>query len=150
MIFDKLAEFCDATALNTGVAGSYFIGSAVDAGPVRDLGAGKPLYLVITVDTAATSGGAATGEFQLRSDDTSTINPTTGSLHVSTGAIALANLSIGKRFMLALPVEGIAYERYLGIVQVTGVAAFTAGKINAFLIQDPVGAAWKAYADAVQ
>ncbi len=38
-----------------------------------------------------------------------------------------------------------AYERFLGLLQTTGVAAVTAGKVNAFLTHDV--AKWKAYAD---
>ena len=40
-----------------------------------------------------------------------------------------------------------SYERYVGIQQITGTAAFTAGAIDAFLTMDPI--AWKAYADNV-
>jgi hypothetical protein len=39
--------------------------------------------------------------------------------------------------------QGRNYERYLGILQTTAVAAFTAGKVNAFLTKDP--AVWRAY-----
>ena len=144
MIIDKLAEFCDATALNTGGADNYSIGSAVNANVARDLGNGKPLYLVITVDTAVDSASDNTViELQLRSDDSSSIDPDTGTLHFSTGAIPQAQWTLGRSFVYALPVEGLAYEQYLGIVQVTSVAAATAGKINAFLTQDPHG--WAAY-----
>ena len=31
MILDERTEFCDATALNTGAAGSYLIGDVVEA-----------------------------------------------------------------------------------------------------------------------
>ncbi|MCG9104142.1 hypothetical protein LH462_10480, partial [Laribacter hongkongensis] len=43
-----------------------------------------------------------------------------------------------------LPMEGSKpYERFVGVQQVTGTAAVTAGKINAFLTPDV--ARWKAY-----
>jgi len=61
MILDKRTEFCDATALNTGAAGTYLIGDQIDLGVARDIGTGEQLYLVITVDTPPTSAGAATG-----------------------------------------------------------------------------------------
>ena len=149
MILDERTEFCDATALNTGGAGSYLLGDVIDLGSIgRDIGSGQPLFLVIQVDTAATSGGSATGNFTLASDAQAAI-ATDGSatVHATTGAIAVAALTAGRTFCIPIPLEGNTYERYLGILQTTAVAAFTAGKINAFLTLDPVK--WKAYADAV-
>ena len=46
-----------------------------------------------------------------------------------------------------LPVEGVVYERYLGILATIGTTTVTAGKINAFLTMNP--SKWKAYADAI-
>lgn len=150
MILDDRLEFADALALNTGAAGTYLLGDVIDLGAVvpGDIGNGEPLYLVITVDTTATSGGSATADFRLASDAQAAI-ATDGSatVHATTGAQAVATLTAGKKFVIPLPLEGPLYERYLGILQVTGTAAFTAGKINAFITLDPTG--WKAYADAV-
>lgn len=143
MILDDRTEFCDATALNTGAAGSYLIGDVVDLGvAARDIGQADPLYLVIQVDTTATSGGSATGQFNLVTDDNASLSsPTT---LFSSRAFAVADMTAGKNLLVAqLPIEGVGYERYIGIQQVTGTAAFTAGKVNAFLTHTP--AAWKAY-----
>lgn len=80
----------------------------------------------------------------------SEISPATdgsATVHLVTGAIAVASMTAGAvLFAGSLPMEGNAYERYLGVLQTTAVAAFTAGKINAFLTHDV--ARWKAYADA--
>lgn len=150
MILDDRLEFADALALNTGAAGTYLLGDVIDLGLAvpGDIGNGEPTYLVITVDTTATSGGAATGEFVLASDAQAAI-ATDGSAtqHATTGPQALSALTAGKKFVIPIPLEGAIYERYLGILQKTGTAAFTAGKINAFITLDPTG--WKAYADAV-
>lgn len=142
MILDERTEFCDATALNTGAAGSYLIGDVVDLGVARDLGGDMATYLMITVDTTATSGGAATGQFNLVTDDNASLtSPTT---LVSSKAWTVATMTAGTVLMaVQLPLEGTAYERYIGIQQVTGTAAFTAGKVNAFLTTDV--ARWKAY-----
>ncbi len=145
MIMDRLCEFADAAALNTGVAANYVYGTTYDMTIPRDLGAGKALFLVVTVDTTATSGGAATLEIQLRSDAQTPLNATTSSLHFSSGALALSQLTQGKKFIWALPSEGVAYERFLGLIQVTAVAAFTAGKLNAFITDDPP--TWQAHAE---
>lgn len=142
MILDERTEFCDATALNTGAAGSYLIGDVVDLGVARDLGGDMATYLMITVDTTATSGGSATGQFNLVTDDNASLtSPTT---LVSSKAWTVATMTAGTVLMaVQLPMEGTAYERYIGIQQVTGTAAFTAGKVNAFLTEDV--ARWKAY-----
>lgn len=142
MILDERSEFCDATALNTGAPGSYLIGDVMDLGAAaRDIGNGDELYLVVQVDTAAT-GGATTGQFNLVTDDNAAL--ATPTVVVSSPAWAVASMTAGKTLLsVALPREGTAYERYIGIQQVTGGAAFTAGKVNAFLTKDP--ASWKAY-----
>ena len=146
MILDERTEFCDATALNTGVAGTYLIGDQIDLGAVaRDVGNGQPLYLVITVDTLPTSGGAATAQFKLVSDANASIaTDGSASLHLETKAFAISEMAAGTVLAaVALPIEGVAYERYLGILQTTGTAAFTGGKVNAFLTHDV--AKWKSY-----
>lgn len=147
MITDKLTTFANGEALNTGVAGTYLVGDVIDMEDLRDLGQGNPVYLVVTIQTTATSGGAATLQIQLASDAQAAI-ATDGSatVHVQSDAIAVASLAAGTSVLaIALPMEGNAYERYLGILQVTGTAAFTAGAIDAFLTMDV--SKWKAYAD---
>lgn len=147
MILDERTEFCDATALNTGAAGSYLIGDVLDTGIARELGGDRALYLVVTVDTTATSGGSATGTFNLVTDDNASLSsPATV---IASKAWAVADMTAGKVLMaVALPLQGTAYERYLGIQQVTGTAAFTAGKVNAFLTTDV--ARWVAYDSPAQ
>ena len=146
MILDKRNEFCDAVALNTGAAGTYLVGDQIDLGAVaRDVGNGEPMYLVITVDTLPTSAGAATAQFQLASDASASIATNgTATVHLETKAFAISEMAAGQMLAaIALPLEGVAYERYLGVLQITGTAAFTAGKINAFLTHDV--AKWKSY-----
>lgn len=145
MIMDKLSEFCDATALSTAATGLAAIGNNIDLGVGgRNIGQGKPAYLVITVDTAPTSGGAATVEFQLVSDaQDPPAADATETVHLKTGAFPIADLTQGKKIVLPIPMEGVDFERYLGIQQNVGTAALTAGKINAFITYDPAG--WKAY-----
>lgn len=143
MILDERTEFCDATALNTGAAGTYLLGDVIDLGLLFGNTVGdnvnvvESVYLVMQVDTAATSGGSATGNFILASDAQAAI-ATDGSatVHYQTGAIAVANLTAGKELCRVELPKG-TYERYLGILQTTAVAAFTAGKINAFLAVYP-------------
>ena len=147
MIIDSTLEMLDAVAVNTGGAGTYLLGSQIDMSVVRDIGQGKPAYLVITVDTALAS---ATGTIQLQlASDASAAIATDGSasVHWASDVLLEAALPAGKTFVVPLPAgTAVPYERFLGILQVTGTAAFTAGKLNAFITFDPFG--WKAYADA--
>lgn len=147
MIIDSTLEMLDAVALNTGVAATYLIGSQIDTSVVRDIGQGRPMYLVITVDTACLS---ATGTLQLKlaSDSSAAIaTDGTASEHWVSDTFLQAALTAGKTWVVPLPAgTALPYERYLGILQVTGTAAFTAGKLNAFLTFDPFG--WTAMADA--
>lgn len=139
MICDKLATFADDTALNTGAAGNYVIGDQIDLGvTARGIGAlvgNATLYLVITVEDAATSGGSATAAFSLLTDGDSGMGSPTAVF--TTEAVAVAAMTAGKLMAVqALPV-GIAWERYIGLRQITGTAAFTAGSVNAFLTTTP-------------
>lgn len=149
MILDERLEFGDALALNTGAAATYLIGDVVDLEVARDMGlSGYPVWFVATVDTAATSGGSATLVLTLASDAQAAIaTDGTATAHIISRTWAVASLTAGTVIMAAhLPAEGPAYERYLGVLQTTAVAAFTAGKINAFITADY--AKWKAWADA--
>lgn len=147
MILDERTEFADAVSV-AAAAGTALIGDQIDSGPiVRDLGQGQPIWLVITVDTEIiTAGSAGTLQFKLVSDAAAAI-ATDGSatehlvspVFVTDDAAAnSAALNAGAvAFAAPLPVEGNAYERYLGILAITGTTTTTAGKINAFLTLDP-------------
>lgn len=155
MILDERGEFADATALNTGAAGSYLIGDVIDLSNAYGFTNGQNVndldnvFLVIQVDTTATSGGSATVQFTLASDAQAAI-ATDGSatVHWQSGAIPVATLAAGYTVVqVALPHGFPLYERYLGILQTTAVAALTAGKINAFLTMHPAN--WRSYNNAV-
>ena len=139
MIFDERNEFADATALSTAGTGRALVGDVIDLGVARGIADGQPLYLVIQITTAPTSGGAATVSFELASDAAAAI-ATDGSAteHITTSSFAIATLVAGYELIIPLPVSGNnAFERYLGILQNVGTAALTAGAINAFLTLDP-------------
>lgn len=143
-ITDKLSTFGLAEALNTGAAGSYILGDALDLQNARDIANGRPLYVVISVSTTATSGGSATGAFSILA---AAADPaiTSDNVLLATGAIAVADMTAGDTLaVLALPMEGaVAYTQYIGLMQTTAVAAFTAGAINAYITMDPP--VWRAY-----
>ena len=146
MIIDTRTTLADGEDLNTGAAGTYLIGDQIDLTDARDIGNGSDhLYFVALVDTTVTSAGSATLQLKLVSDAQVAI-ATDGSAteHIVTDAFAVADLNAGTRvFVGRVPLEGQEYERYLGLLQVTGVAAFTAGAVDAFFTSQPD--AWKAY-----
>ena len=144
MILDERTELADATALGTGGTGLALVGDVIDLTKARNIGNGRDLFLVIQVDTDVTSAGAATVGFVLASDAQAAIAVDgTATEHGRTALIAKASLVAGYHFIIPIPPEGSqAYERYLGILQNVGVAALTAGKINAFLTTEV--SAWKA------
>lgn len=148
MIMDRLNEFCDATSLSTAATGRALLGNQIPLTKARDLGNGEPVYAVLTVDTSAGSTGLATVQFEFATDDSASIAVDGGATeHVTTPAFPVATLVAGFVWAQALPIEGDAYETFMGVIQNVGTAALNAGKINAFLTKD-VGK-WKAYADAV-
>lgn len=155
-ILDERTEFCDATALNTGGVATYNIGDVIDThGPeigfssslnvTTDLGADRPLYLVISVATTA-AGASAVGQFRLVSDNIATPDTSTATVHYTSAAIAMATLVAGYRIAVVQLPSG-SYERYLGVQQITSGAAFSAGAVDAYLTNDP--GIWRAYSNNV-
>lgn len=145
MIMDTRAEFASKTAFSTAGTGLALVGNVMDSSVVRDLGNGRPVYLVILIDTTVTSAGAATVEFDLVSDAQAAIAVDgSASVHFKSTAFPKASLVAGfAAVVVALPWNGgVPYEQFLGILQNVGTAALTAGKFNAFLTLDP--AAWVA------
>ena len=146
---DERTEFADATSVGTPNNTTVNVGDVLDLTTARDIGAGlPPLYLVIQVTTAITSGGAATVSFLLSSDSTGTIAVDgTQTSHWESDTIAVATLVAGYTLVVPIPGEDPAYERFLGVqVRENAGQALTAGNINAFLTFNPKQ--WKAYSDA--
>jgi hypothetical protein len=148
MILDKRTEFCDAVTLNTGAAGTYTIGDQIDLGVPANIGTEDELYLVISVETGIAAGSAGTVTFQLTSADNAalTTNPL---VHFQTAAFATGTttatgtLKPGTLLTATKLPQAFDYKRYLGVRQVTGTTAVTAGKVDAFLTTD--AALWRAY-----
>lgn len=154
-ILDERTEFADAVSV-AGSAGTALIGDVVDLQQARDIGAGSPIYLVISTGTEIITGGAAgTIKFQLASDAQAAIaTDGSASVHYDTGTFVTddaganaAELNAGGVIAtVALPMEGRPYERYLGILATIGTTAVTAGTINAYLTLNPPK--WAAQPDA--
>ena len=145
MIFDRLNEFCDGTEVSKST-GKVLVGDVIDLGAGGfDIGAGEPVYLVISVEEDVVSSGGSVS-FSLCGDDKEAISVDgTESNYITTPAIPTANLKKGFQWAAALPMTN--YERYMGLVQNATTAAPSAGKINAFLAHDVQ--VWKATPDGI-
>lgn len=142
-IMDSRTLFGDSFDLQQE-AGTYLFTNQIDLSVARDIGNGQVVYLCAVVEEAFTDGGdSATLNLRLRSDDSATIHATTSTGHFESGAMLKAALTLGAKFCWAIPLEGNAYERYLGLQGVVATAGFDAGMITAWLSLDPMG--WKAY-----
>lgn len=157
MIMDERLEFADAVSV-AAAAGTALIGDVIDSGSIaRDLGAGEQVFLVISVDTEIITGGAAgTIQFLLASDAQAAIAVDgSATVHYASRAFvtddAAANdtqMNAGQfPVVVALPLEGAVYERYLGILAVIATTTVTAGKINAYLTLDPPRNVNRVYAE---
>lgn len=147
-LMDKRTIFCENFDLDLET-GTALATNQIDLGAAgMDPGNGTPVYLNIVVDETFTDGGdSATLQFRLRSDDSATIHATTSTGHFESPTILKAALVAGNTFSFAIPVQGTAYERYLGLQFVTATAGFDAGEVTAWLSPDPIG--YKSYPDAV-
>ena len=72
MILDSQLQFSSAQAITAPAAST----NAIDVSEARNIGLGKDLYVVVTVDTSFTDGGSNTGtDVFLYGDSTSTFTP---------------------------------------------------------------------------
>lgn len=149
-IMDVLALFGEDFDLDQE-AGSYLFTNQYDLGVAgRDIGVSHNLYLNMVVTEAFTDGGdSATVTFQLRSDDSASINATTSSLHFQTKPFLKTELTLGQKLSFPIPIglDAEPYERYLGLQAVVATAGFDTGMVTAWLGLEPISG-WKAYADA--
>ena len=154
MILDERLEFCDATAVAND-AGTFLLGDVIDLGGDGLDGNSDGLYLVIQTDTEVITGGSAgTAIFKLASDaqaaiavdGSATVHLTSATLVTDDAAANSAALNAGGTILVAELPRG-TYERYLGILLVVGTTTITAGKINAFLTNDPPS--WTPTADGI-
>jgi len=157
MILDERLEFADDVDVSAA-AGTALIGDVIDLSVARDIGNGQPIYVCIrTGGTEIITGGTAgTLQFKVVSDAQAAISTDgsatehllTDTLVTDDAAVNAAQFNAGGTILFVpLPLEGVVYERYLGILAVTGTTTTTAGTVNAFLTLDPNG--WKSYADGV-
>lgn len=161
MIADNLLTFADSVA--AGDTGTRTIGDSVDIramgaatnaglnsnlGPLSDIGSGKPVFLTVTVDEAFLFAGTTDHSYTIKFVTGNDSNLSDGVVLASSTNPATTDIAIGTTLLkIALPMEGTAYKRYIGMQEVV-VGTTTTGKINALLSYDPITDK-KVYADSV-
>lgn len=160
MIADTLLTFADGVA--AGDTGTRIVGDSVDLrgmgtasgaglnsmiGSLRDVGAGQPVYLQVSVDEAFLFAGTTDHSYTVKfvtgnDSNLSDFTVLASSTNPSTTDIALGT----KLLQITLPMEGTAYKRYVGVQEVV-VGTTTTGKLNAYLSIDP-STGTKVYADS--
>lgn len=140
MLIDRQNQFSDAVAL-TATAISHVIdlgplGGSPTANLIRDIGAGKTLYLHILVTTVLDSSGeGATLVATLESDSTANL-ATSATVHWTSGTIAEATLATGYWVAKGVAIPSGAYERFLGVRYTVAVENFTSGNVSAWLSEN--------------
>lgn len=129
MMLDSQLTLSRAQSI-AATAGDVVSTDIYDTGAAADVGIGEDMFLVIQTVAAVTSGGSATVQFVLQTDDNSSFSsPREFPL---TGALALAALTANTfQYRGRLP---IGLERFFRVVYRIGTATTTGGTVNAYLV----------------
>lgn len=129
MLTDALLQLSSAQAVTVSAVST----NTIDLSKARDLGHGKQLYAVFTVDTTATAGGAATVTFQVVSSAAANLGSPT--VRIQTDAIAISELTAGRKPIVVPIPPGVLNaqpigQRYLGANYVVATGPLTAGAFS--------------------
>jgi hypothetical protein len=147
-LIDLQNMFAYNQALTATAISHRVIDTEPNGGPntLRDIAAGRPLYLHILATTTFTSGGASTLTVALESDDNAAL--TSATVHATVAsAVALATLVAGYWVARNYPLPAGDYERYLGLRFTANTANFTGGVLQAWISPDKIDT--KTYESAV-
>ncbi len=128
MILDRENAFSQAQA----VTGATTTGSTdvIDLSQIRQIGNGKDLYAVITVDVAA-GGTSPTMAVLVQTDDNAAFSSATTVLTSQT--FTQAQLALSTQIVIPLPQQG--YERYLRLAYTLGGTSPTI-TVSAHLVEN--------------
>jgi hypothetical protein len=140
MIIDRQNMFSNETAITTDAISNVIdlgpLGGSPDANTIRDIGAGKTLYLHILVTTTFdTAGEDGTLDVTLESDSAAALN-VSATVHLTIPQVAEAALVAGYWIAKGLAIPAGAYERFLGLRYNVGSSAFTSGAVSAWLSEN--------------
>ena len=135
MLIDSRLELSDAQALTASADST----NVIDLVTVRQVGAGKPLFIQYVIDVAA---GGTSPTFQI---NIATGSATTLGTVIAERILLEADAVAGAKFQIGVPTD--ALERYLGIEYVLGGTSPTI-TISAWLTDQELTDT-TAYADAI-
>lgn len=139
MYVDKNLLFAEALAITASAASTSYL----DLQSIRDIGAGKDLYLVVNVVEAFTDGSSdSTVQVDIETDDNTSFSSATAVQRVGTFAALSA---IGAKKVVKISPAVIA-ERYVRLYFTVANGNLTTGKFDAYLTVDAESAN-KIYAD---
>jgi len=139
MLLDALLQLSNAQAVTASAVST----NTIDLGTARDIGTGKDLFAVFTVDTTATAAGAATVNFQIITSASANLSSPT--IIGQTDAIAKTELTAGRKpivvpipasILLAQPIG----QRYFGVQYTIGTGPLTAGAFTCWISDSDVSA----------
>lgn len=130
MILDKENLFSEDQAVTVTAASSNVIDLQGANG--GDMSPGEPLEILAQVTAAFTAGGSATLTVALQSDDAEGFG--TVVTHLTTPAIAVADLVEGYRLPFSMIPEGLG--RYVRLNYTVATGPMTAGTIMAGIVPD--------------
>ena len=133
MILDSLLKLSDGQDFSQ-TTGDYYSTNVINTSTTTgDIGAGEQLYLIIVIDEAFTSAGStATVKFSLIDEADTTLDSSSVEI-VSTDALIVTGLTLGRQ-PIVLPVPaGLITQQYLGMRVDIAAQTTTAGTVTAFL-----------------
>lgn len=132
MYVDDLLLFSDAQAITSAAGSTNTVDCGVAGG--RDLGTGKELYVVVSVDVAFTDAGSnSTLSVALEGDSTSTFTPDGTQTLFTIPALAAAGATYYAK--LDPGADPLAY-RYLRLYYTPNNGDLTTGSVTAFITTD--------------
>jgi hypothetical protein len=139
MIMDALLVLADPQTVTTGTDTGLVSEHTIDLDDIRDIGNGKPLYVVGIVTTAFTSAGS---DDPLAVDLITDGDAALGSATVLQRLFTFPAIAAAGTKMTGVIAPGHTYERYLGVRFIsTGDGALTAGAVKVFITESPEVAA---------
>lgn len=137
MLVDALLRPSNAQAVTATAVST----DTIDLGVARDIGAGRQLFAVFTVDVAATAAGAATVNFQVITSASSSL--TSPNVIAQTDAIPKTDLTVGRKpIVVALSPQVLnsipTGQRYLGFQYTIGTGPLTAGTFTGYITDSDV------------
>jgi hypothetical protein len=133
MYLDAQLRFSNAQQVTTGSDSGVASENIIDWNDIRDIGSGRPLYIVLLVTTAMTDSGSNSAMVAtLETDDNSSFSSaTTTQTLLTIPAVSAAGTA---RYAQIYP--GAANERYLRLKYTSTNGALTTGNFTAFITTD--------------